>query len=41
MDFCFDIDSLLNPDLLDSDEAGLILMRCSNLRIVARKVAFV
>jgi hypothetical protein len=34
-------DSLLNPDPLDSDEAGSISRRCSNLRTIARKVAFV
>jgi hypothetical protein len=41
IDFCFDTNSLLNLDLLDSNKASLILIRYSNLRIVARKVAFV
>jgi hypothetical protein len=41
VDFCFDEDGLLNPDLLDSDEAGSISRRCSNRRIAARNVAFV
>jgi hypothetical protein len=37
----FEFDSLLNPNLLDSDEVGSILRRCSNRRKAARKVAFV
>jgi hypothetical protein len=41
VDFCFDEDSLLNPDPLDSDKAGSISRRCSNRRTAARKVAFV
>ena len=34
-------DSLLNPNLLDSDRVGSILRRCLNYRRVALKVAFV
>jgi len=37
----FEFDSLLNLELLDSDEVSSILRKYSNRRIVARKVAFV
>jgi len=41
LELTFEFDSLLNPDLLDSDRVGSILRRCSNHRRAARKVAFV
>jgi len=41
LELAFEFDSLLNPDLLDSNRVGLIPRRYSNYRRVALKVAFV